>query len=150
MFTGFTYPTGFLTALLQTCARKTGEAIDALGWEFNVIPQEESGIGQYPKDGAYMKGMFLEGAKWDYEHGYLAEPNPMELFSPMPIVHFKPAMAKKKPPRGTYQCPCYMYPIRSGTRERPSYVLNVNLKSGQQSNEYWIKRGTALLLSLAE
>ena len=43
-----------------------------------------------------MKGMFLEGAKWDYEHGYLAEPNPMELFSPMPIVHFKPAMAKKK------------------------------------------------------
>jgi dynein heavy chain len=149
-FTGFTYPTGFLTALLQTCARKTGEAIDALGWEFNVIPQEESGIGQYPKDGAYMKGMFLEGAKWDYEHGYLAEPNPMELFSPMPIVHFKPAMAKKKPPRGTYQCPCYMYPIRSGTRERPSYVLNVNLKSGQQSNEYWIKRGTALLLSLAE
>ena len=149
-FTGFTYPTGFLTALLQTCARKTGEAIDALGWEFNVIPQEESGIGQYPKDGAYMKGMFLEGAKWDYEHGYLAEPNPMELFSPMPIIHFKPAMAKKKPPRGTYQCPCYMYPIRSGTRERPSYVLNVNLKGGQQSNEYWIKRGTALLLSLAE
>jgi dynein heavy chain len=149
-FTGFTYPTGFLTALLQTCARKTGEAIDALGWEFNVIPQEENGISQYPKDGAYMKGIYLEGARWDYEHGYLAEPLPMELFSPMPIIHFKPAMAKKKPPRGTYSCPMYMYPLRTGTRERPSFVLMVHLKSGQQSSDFWIKRGTALLLSLAE
>jgi dynein heavy chain len=149
-FTGFTYPTGFLTALLQTCARKTGEAIDALGWEFNVIPQEENGISQYPKDGAYMKGIYLEGARWDYEHGYLAEPLPMELFSPMPIIHFKPAMAKKKAPRGTYSCPMYMYPLRTGTRERPSFVLMVHLKSGQQSSDFWIKRGTALLLSLAE
>ena len=146
----FTYPSGFLTALLQTCARKTGEAIDALGWEFNVIPQEEHGISQHPKDGAFMKGVFLEGARWDFEHGYLAEPSPMELFAPMPIIHFKPAMAKKKAPRGTYACPTYMYPFRSGSRERPSFVLMVHLKTGQQNPEFWIKRGTALLLSLAE
>ena len=38
-----------------------------------------------------------------------------------------------------------MYPIRSGTRERPSYVLNVNLKSGQQSNEYWIKENSFIV-----
>ena len=113
--------------------------------EFNVIPQE-SGNWAISKRWRLYERHVLEGAKWDYEHGYLAEPNPMELFSPMPIIHFKPAMAKKKPPRGTYQCPCYMYPIRSGTRERPSYVLNVNLKGGQQSNEYWIKE--ELLYSL--
>lgn len=146
----FTYPSGFLTALLQTCARKTGEAIDALGWEFNVIPQEEHGISQHPKDGAYMKGVFLEGARWDFEHGYLAEPAPMELFAQMPIIHFKPAIAKKKAPRGTYACPTYMYPLRTGTRERPSFVLTVYLKTGQQTAEFWIKRGTAMLLSLAE
>lgn len=34
---GFTFPTGFLTAILQTTARKHGIPVDQLGWEFNVI-----------------------------------------------------------------------------------------------------------------
>jgi dynein heavy chain len=148
-FTGFTYPTGFLTALMQTCARKSGEAIDSLSWEFVIVPQDPSSISQHPKDGAYMHGMFLEGARWDYEHGSLTEPSPMELFSDMPIIHFKPTLAKKKIPRGTYQCPTYMYPFRSGSRERPSFVIEVNLKCGVFSSEFWVKRGTALLLALA-
>jgi dynein heavy chain len=148
-FTGFTYPTGFLTALMQTCARKSGEAIDSLSWEFIIVPQDPASITQHPKDGAYMHGLFLEGARWDYEHGHLTEPHPMELFSDMPIIHFKPTMAKKKIPRGTYQCPTYMYPFRSGSRERPSFVIEVNLKCGVFTNDFWIKRGTALLLALA-
>jgi dynein heavy chain, axonemal len=148
-FTGFTYPTGFLTALMQTCARKTGEAIDSLSWEFVIVPQDPASITQYPKDGAYMHGLFLEGARWDYEHGHLTEPHPMELFSDMPIIHFKPTLAKKKIPRGTYQCPTYMYPFRSGSRERPSFVIEINLKCGLFSNSFWVKRGTALLLALA-
>ena len=148
-FTGFTYPTGFLTALMQTCARKTGEAIDSLSWEFVIVPQDPSSISQHPKDGAYMHGMYLEGARWDYEHGHLTEPLPMELFSDMPIIHFKPTLAKKKIPRGTYQCPTYMYPFRSGSRERPSFVIEINLKSGVYTSDFWIKRGTALLLALA-
>jgi dynein heavy chain len=48
-----------------------------------------------------------------------------------------------------YQCPCYLYPIRTGSRERPSYTITVDLKSGTAEPEHWIKRGTALLLSLA-
>ena len=148
-FTGFTYPTGFLTALMQTCARKSGEAIDSLSWEFVIIPQDPASISQHPKDGAYMHGLFLEGARWDYEHGHLTEPHPMELFSDMPIIHFKPTLAKKKIPRGTYQCPTYMYPFRSGSRERPSFVIEINLKCGLFSSDFWIKRGTALLLALA-
>ena len=35
---GLTYPTGFLTALLQTTARKNALAIDSLLWEFPVLP----------------------------------------------------------------------------------------------------------------
>jgi len=48
-----------------------------------------------------------------------------------------------------YQAPLYMYPVRTGTRERPSYMISVDLKSGNVDPEHWIKRGTALLLSLA-
>jgi dynein heavy chain len=72
-----------------------------------------------------------------------------ELFCPMPIVHFKPAENKKKAGRGVYVCPLYMYPVRTGTRERPSFMIPVELKSGSMEPEFWVKRGTALLLSLS-
>jgi len=49
---------------------------------------------------------------------------------------------------GIYSCPAYYYPRRTGTRERPSFIVAVDLKSGDKVPEHWTKRGTALLLSL--
>lgn len=147
---GFTYPTGFLTALLQTAARKNGVAIDSLSWELVVINQNEVALTSGPKDGAYIKGLILEGARWDFDHDCLTEPHPMELHCGMPILHFKPVEAKKKPARGLYSCPLYLYPLRTGTRERPSFMIAVDLKAGAgKSPDVWTKRGTALLLSLS-
>lgn len=146
---GFTFPTGFLTALLQNSARKNNISIDTLGWEFMVMSHNENAINLQPKDGAYIKGLYLEGARWDADAGCLAEPYPMELTCAMPVVHFKPAEGKKKQAKGTHGCPCYMYPIRTGSRERPSYMLEVELKSGARNSEFWTKRGIALLMSLA-
>ncbi|CAK4669134.1 unnamed protein product [Aphanomyces euteiches] len=147
---GFTYPTGFLTALLQTAARKNGVSIDSLNWEFLIINQHEDSIVVGPKDSAYVKGLFLEGARWDFEHDCLTEPNPMDLCCNMPMIHFKPVETKKKASKGTYSCPLYMYPIRTGTRERPSFMIAVDLKCGPgKSPDVWTKRGTALLLSLS-
>ena len=42
-----------------------------------------------------------------------------------------------------------MPPPCTGSRERPSYTITVDLKSGESDADHWIKRGTALLLSLA-
>eukprot|EP00753_Platysulcus_tardus_P011845 PLAT3317.25.p1 GENE.PLAT3317.25~~PLAT3317.25.p1 ORF type:complete len:2725 (+),score=1732.12 PLAT3317.25:536-8176(+) len=146
---GFTYPTGFLTALLQTSARKNGVPIDSLSWEFLIMQQDEIAITQHPKEGTYVKGLFLEGARWDYEHAHLAEPEPMELFSPMPIIHFKPVDSRKKVSKGFYTCPLYLYPVRTGTRERPSFTIAVELKCGSLPPSGWALRGCALLCSLA-
>ena len=146
---GFTFPTGFLTAVLQTAARKTNVSIDGLSWEFHVMNMEEKEIQTAPKDGVYISGLFLEGAGWDNGSMTLTEPNPMELICSMPVIWFKPAESKKKSLKGVYQCPLYMYPVRTGTRERPSFMLAVDLKSGQVDGEHWTKRGTALLLALA-
>ena len=145
----FTYPSGFLTALLQTSARKNGIAIDTLSWDFPIVNQDPSSITQYAKDGAYIRGLFLEGARWDSDNGFLTEPVPMELVATMPVIHFKPVENKKKATKGIYSCPLYMYPIRTGSRERPSFVIIVDLKSGRASAELWTKRGTALLLATA-
>ena len=148
---GFTYPTGFLTALLQTSARKNGIAIDSLSWEFPVMDasQGPSSITKHPEEGAYVHGLILEGARWDAENKCLTEPMPMELFSPLPMVHFKP-VERKKQTKSMYTCPLYLYPIRTGTRERPSYMIALELRSGEKPPTFWVKRGTAALLALAE
>lgn len=145
---GFTYPTGFLTAVLQTAARSNGVAIDALSWEFPILTHGDVyQIAAAPKEGVYVSGIFLEGACWNFSGGFLEDSKPMELMANMPIIHFRPVEGKRKLQKSVYSCPLYMYPIRTGSRERPSYVVSVELKAGKSHPDIWTKRGVALLLS---
>jgi dynein heavy chain len=60
----FSFPTGFLTAVLQNAARTGNIAIDSLTWEFNVLQVEDDDhVQQPPKEGVYIKGLYLEGAR---------------------------------------------------------------------------------------
>lgn len=144
---GFTYPTCFLTSVLQTSARRVGIPIDALSFAFSVADADDPSP---PADGVYVSELFLEGAGWDRVRNCLCEPNTMELVVKMPLMYFKPIeRRRRKPSAKVYECPLYMYPIRTGTRERPSFITMVELDAGDAGSAHWIKRGTALLLSLA-
>ena len=46
---GFTYPTGFLTALMQTAARANNVSVDTLSWEFPIVSMEEKDVAAPPK-----------------------------------------------------------------------------------------------------
>uniref|UniRef100_A0A8C1Q525 Dynein, axonemal, heavy chain 2 n=1 Tax=Cyprinus carpio TaxID=7962 RepID=A0A8C1Q525_CYPCA len=139
---GFTFPTGFLTAVLQSSARQNNVSIDTLSWEFIVSTMDDKNLHSPPKDGVFIQGLYLEGAGWDKKASCLVEAEPMQLFCPMPSIHFKPVESHM------YSCPCYYYPVRSGGSGRPSFVVPVDLKSGAVPYDHWIKRGTALLMSL--
>lgn len=146
----FTYPTGFTTSLLQRFSRKAGSpSIDRL--EFDFIPTQKAvtDISEVVKEGAFITGLYLEGAKWNLEKQCLMEPEVMELISLMPVIHFKPIPYRAKRPPGYYVCPCYYYPIRQGKIARDSFMLLIELKTGECSPEFWVKRGTALLMSTA-
>lgn len=145
---GFTFPTGFLTAVLQTCARQNNISVDSLSWEFVVSTVDDYNITQQPKDGVWIKGLFLEGAGWDKRNACLIEAEPMQLVCPLPTIHFKPVENKKKAGKGMYACPCYYYSNRAGASGRPSFIVAVDLKSGSVAADHWVKRGTALLMSL--
>ncbi|KAL8578359.1 Dynein heavy chain 2, axonemal [Nucella lapillus] len=146
--TGFTFPTGFLTAVLQTYARTNNVSVDMLQWEFTVLTVSDANVTGPPKDGVYIKGMYLQGAGWDKKHSVLVEADPMQLVCAMPSIHFKPTESRKKASKGVYTSPCYYYPNRAGGGGRPSFVVAVDLKCGEKAQEHWIKRGTALLMSL--
>ncbi|CAH1408276.1 unnamed protein product [Nezara viridula] len=146
----FTFPTGFLTAVLQTAARRMVISIDTLLWEFEPQRKDVREITSASLEGVYVRGMYLEGAGWESITMKLCEPQPMELVHEMPVILFKPIVARKKKTVGVYECPVYYYPQRCGTQGREAYVVAVDLAISRASNpHYWIKRGTALLLSLA-
>lgn len=42
-----------------------------------------------PREGVYIHGLFLEGARWDSNLGVLAEARLKELHPPMPVVYVK-------------------------------------------------------------
>uniref|UniRef100_A0A8C5L4X8 Dynein axonemal heavy chain 2 n=1 Tax=Jaculus jaculus TaxID=51337 RepID=A0A8C5L4X8_JACJA len=145
---GFTFPTGFLTAVLQSAARQNNISVDILSWEFIVSTVDDSNLVYPPKDGVWVRGLFLEGAGWDRKNSCLVEAEPMQLVCPMPTIHFRPAESRKKSAKGMYSCPCYYYPNRAGSTDRASFVIGIDLRSGAMTSDHWIKRGTALLMSL--
>lgn len=65
----YTYPTGFTTGLLQKFARKDDKSppIDKLDFDFIPIPRPPQDIQDHAKDGAYIYGLYLEGAKWNHD-----------------------------------------------------------------------------------
>merc|ERR1719207_330415 len=124
-------------------------SVDVLSFDFLIQGHDENLITAAPKEGAYIKNMILEGAKWDSNANTLTDADAMQLTAPMPLVHFKPVAKKKVVTDGIYNCPLYLYPIRTGSRERPSFMIWIDLKSGQYDAAFWTKRGAALLLSIA-
>ena len=79
---GFFFPQAFLTGTVQNYARKNAFAIDTVSFDFQVMDQLEAATcSTGPEDGCYIKGLFLEGARWDAEAHVLAESRPQGAFS---------------------------------------------------------------------
>ncbi|XP_054461370.1 dynein axonemal heavy chain 2-like [Anoplopoma fimbria] len=144
----FTFPNGFLTAVLQSSARQHNISVDTLSWEFIVSTVDDSNLTDPPKDGVFVRGLYLEGAGWDKRNSCLVEAEPMQMVCPIPTIHFKPVENRKKAAKSMYLCPCYYFPVRSEAGGRPSFVVGIELKSGAFTPDHWIKRGTALLMSV--
>ena len=63
---GFYFPQSFMTAVNQNYARKYKIPIDLIGFSFEVLSLEDSSqITKKPDDGAYINGLFFDGAMWD-------------------------------------------------------------------------------------
>jgi hypothetical protein len=43
-------------------------------------------VGAGPEDGCYIRGLYMEGARWDSTQHLLSDSRPKELFTDCPIV----------------------------------------------------------------
>merc|ERR1719253_152701 len=69
-------PQSFLTAIKQLCCQMQGLELDKLQVYTDVTKKDVKGVEAAAKDGAFVTGMFLEGARWDMASGSLEDSKP--------------------------------------------------------------------------
>ncbi len=137
---GLFNPQSFLTAIMQHTARKNQYPIDRMQLSVEVTKKSFHEIVQFPREGVYIHNVYIEGARWDVNNGYIIEEKPFELISQMPVICVKALLSDKNEFKDTYECPVYKTKLRS-----KDYVWSFNLSTKEKANK-WILASVALLL----
>jgi dynein heavy chain len=169
---GIFFPQGFLTGTLQVHARKYDLPIDELSFEFAVLKKyrdqfsyneaakrleygqinEDDKDLEKPKDGVLIHGLFMDAFRWDDENFQCCESNIGEMNPSLPMLHMEPKRNLVVNPNH-YISPLYRTAARAGTLSTTglstNFVVSVNLPS-DKPQEYWIKKGSALICQLTD
>jgi len=113
----------------------------------NFIDPEE--IHNYPENGAYVHGFFLEGAAWELgrsptEEGYLTDSALKDLYPRVPIVNVQAVPLEEKITVGIYECPVYVTSQRGPTFV---FIAGLKMESEEADPKKWILAGVALLMA---
>ncbi|CAD8159976.1 unnamed protein product [Paramecium pentaurelia] len=149
---GFFFTQSYLTGVLQNFARKYIIPIDEIKFEYKIMDQSiDEHIESRPDDGAYVWGLYIEGAKWNFNTMELDESDPKVLFTKCPTIQLCPMHISKINPPPTYNCPLYKTSARRGvlstTGHSTNFVMFVRLYTSKPER-FWVKRGVALLTQL--
>ncbi|XP_030765059.1 dynein heavy chain 12, axonemal [Sitophilus oryzae] len=146
---GFFFTQAFLTGVKQNFARKYTIPIDKLTFDFEIKTMDY--LDKPPKDGAYINGLFSDGARWDRYKSIIDELLPKVLHDVMPLIWIIPIRDVDYNPGRRYISPVYKTSARRGvlstTGHSTNYVLPILLDTVLPPS-HWIKRSMALLCQL--
>ncbi|CAF4801187.1 unnamed protein product, partial [Rotaria magnacalcarata] len=133
-------PQSFLTAIMQTTARKNEWPLDRMCLSVDITKRTKDELGGAPREGAYIWGLYLEGARWDTQTSQLTEAKLKEITSAMPVIFVKAIPIDRMDTKGMYECPVYKIKTRGA-----HFVWTFYLKTKERPSK-WVLGGVALLL----
>lgn len=139
---GFFNPQSFLTAIMQQTARKNQWPLDAMCLNCEVTKKTKKDFTSAPREGAYINGMYIEGARWDINVNSIVDSKLKELFPAMPVIYVLAVPQEKKEVKNVYECPVYKTRVRG-----PTFVWTFNLKTKYKASK-WALAGVCLLLQV--
>uniref|UniRef100_A0A3Q2VPV0 Dynein axonemal heavy chain 11 n=1 Tax=Haplochromis burtoni TaxID=8153 RepID=A0A3Q2VPV0_HAPBU len=139
---GLFNPQSFLTAVMQSLARKNEWPLDKVNLTVDVTKKFKEEFNQPAREGAYVYGLYMEGARWDTQTGVITEARLKELTPTMPVISVRAVPSDRQETRNIYECPLYKTKIRG-----PTYVWTFSLKTRERPAK-WVLAGVALLLSV--
>ena len=92
---GLFNPQSFLTSIMQTTARKNEWPLDKMCLSIDVLKKTREELAGAPREGSYIYGLYMEGARWDSNLGQIAESKLKELTPLMPIVGMGPHRSER-------------------------------------------------------
>lgn len=135
-------PQSFLTAIKQLACQMQGLELDKLQVYTDVTKREAKQVEAASKEGAFVTGMFLEGARWDVTSNSLEDSRPKEMFTQMPVINCKAGLQTDKVDKNIFMCPTYCVPTR-----RPYYVFPAQLRTKAPADK-WVLAGVAMILDI--
>merc|ERR1719482_1489994 len=135
-------PQSFLTAIKQLCCQQQQLELDKLEVYTEVTKREPKQVDALAREGCYVTGMYLEGARWDLNGMCLEESKPKEMFCKMPVINCKAGLASDREEKNIYICPTYCTPGR-----RPYFVFAAQLRTKYPAAK-WVLGGVALILDI--
>jgi dynein heavy chain len=139
----FFNPQSFLTAIKQLACQLSGTLeLDKLQVYTEVTKKEPKQVEAAARDGAFVQGMFLEGARWEIASQSLEDSRPKEMAVLLPVVLCKAGPMAEKVDKNSYICPTYCVPTR-----RPYFVFPAQLRTKAPSDK-WVLAGVAIILDM--
>jgi dynein heavy chain len=160
-FSAYFFQQAFLTGVMQNFARRCSIAIDRCIFNYRMMPQADESPEESPEHGAYVYGLFMDGARWDDSAQAIEDSFPKVLWAKLPNVHILPVelTSDKQTERArfnsgsrdhVYPAPVYKESLRRGvlstSGHSSNFILWLYMPIAQEHTEqFWTKRGVALI-----
>ncbi|XP_063540762.1 dynein axonemal heavy chain 10 [Cydia strobilella] len=143
---GLHIPESYLIAEVQIACRLYTWPLDR-STQFTRVTQWTSpdDIEERPTTGCYVRGLYLEGARWDLEDKCLRRSHPKVLVTELPVMYIIPIESHKVKLQNTLRTPVYTTSTRRNAMG-VGLVFESDLWTAEHAS-HWVLQGVCLIMN---